>query len=221
MFRAAVTCLSLFALQTSAAKCLGMLNSTFPFEEVCYQTLYNNSDGLSVRAYSGADASAQLVSFNVSAAEIYQEALEMSTFYVISYFAGEGNKRNKSLTAARTVPLVLRPPTSEHNLWTSHMALAPSHFPPGSKAPAPGWGITVSPLGDVTLAVLHGTLYQSPQPSDFDELCSTAAAAVKAQLPDWTIDPTSPFSPSHARYFSYEFYEGPFDIECWWGLMKV
>lgn len=215
-------CLALLLLHvSSAARCLGRLNLTFPFEEVCYDTIYNSSSGLMLRSYAGANAAASLVSFNVSSTEIYQEALVMSTFYVISYFAGEGNKKNESLKAARTVPLVLRPPTRSHNLWVSHMALAPSRFPPGSKAPAPGWDITLRPMGDVTLAVLHATVNLSPQPADFDALCSKVEAEVKEQLPAWTIDPDSPYSPSHARFFSYEFYDGPFDIECWWGVKKV
>jgi hypothetical protein len=103
------------------------------------------------------------------------------------------------------------------------MALAPSRFPSPASAPppAPGWGITLRPLGDVTLAVLHATLDSSPQPADFDALCSKVEAAVKAQLPAWAIDPESPYSPSHARFFSAEFYDGPFDIECWWGVKKA
>ena len=222
MLRAVIAVgLALQAAAAAPARCLGHLNHTYLLESVCFETIFSGADGLTLREYSGANASATLVSFNVSATQIYQEALEMSTFYVISYFAGEGNAANKSLVAARTVPLVLRPPTREHNEWVSHMALAPSRFPPGSHAPAPNWDISLRPLGSVTLAVLHATLDQSPQPADFDALCSRVEAAVKKQLPAWAIDAASPYSPSHARFDSYEFYEGPFDIECWWGVKKV
>ena len=207
-----------------AARCLGRLNQTFPFEEVCYETVYNGTGGFTLRSYSGADAAASLVTSTASSSiTTYQEALEMTTFYVIEYFVGGGNARNESLLSARTVPLVLRPPTASHDFWVGHMAVAPSRFP-GTKPPSPvgkGYPISLEPMGDVTLAVLRDTLNESPQPSDFDALCKRLEAAVKKQAPSWTIDAASPYSPSHARFDSFEFFEGPFDIECWLGVQKA
>lgn len=223
-FSAILTFLSVASTSglASAPRCQGLLNATFPFEEVCYDTIFNGTEGLSLRAYKGANSEASLVTYNASATiTVYQEALELTTFYVISYFTGEGNAKNESLTYARTVPLVLRPPTPSHNFWASHMAIAPSHFPPGSKPPKPAYGSELLPMGDVTLAVLHATLNFSPEPSDFDALCAKTVAAVKAQLPAWKIDAASPYSPSHARFDSYEFFDGPFDIECWYAVSKV
>jgi len=104
------------------------------------------------------------------------------------------------------------------------MALAPSRWPPGSKTP-PGTDVTVAPLSagqsEVTLAVLRVASQESPQPSDFDSLCVKLELAVKKQLPSWTVDPTSPFSPTHARYFGQLYTGSPWIIECWVGVVKA
>ncbi len=221
---AALLALSLTPRSALAARCLGRLNHTFPFEEVCYDTVLNGTGGFTLRSYSGADAAASLVTSTASSSiTTYQEALEMTTFYVIEYFVGGGNVKNESLLFARTVPLVLRPPTASHDFWAGHMAVAPSRFPSTKPPAAAGGGqpLSLQPLGDVTLAVLRDTLNESPQPSDFDALCKRLEAAIKKQAPSWTVDAASPYSPSHARFDSFEFYEGPFDIECWMGVQKA
>ena len=216
-------CAALFAaFAASAAASLAPTKPCFdtldgkPFETVCHKTLAKASGGLlSVRAY--ADASAE--AFVVSAAApptvtVYQEALELTTFSVIEYFA------NKSLAQARTVPLTLRPPTPWHNEWVAQMALAPSMWPPGSKPPAPFAPAEVAPLGDVTLAALRATLQYSPEPSDFDDLCAQLRAAVPKELPAWKVDEASPISPTHARYDGRD-WEGPWLVECWVGVVAA
>ena len=220
---AALLALSVLTLGTDAARCEGRLNSSFPFEEVCYEVVFNGTGGFSLRSYAGANAAAALATSNASSSiTTYQEALELTTFLVIEYFVGSGNAKNVSLLDARTVPLVLRPPTPSHNFWASHMAVAPSRFPSVAKAPrAAGSDLSLLPMGDVTLAVLHDTLTSSPQPADFAALCKRLEVAVKAQSPGWSVDASSPYSPSHARFDSFEFYEGPFDIECWLGVQKA
>lgn len=198
-----------------AKPCFDTLNGQ-PFETVCHKILANASGGLlTVRAYAGASAKAFAVS---SAAPptvtVYQEALELTTFYVIDYLT------NKSLVDARTVPLTLRPPTPTHNEWLAQMALAPTRWPPGSTPPAPFAPIEVAPLGDVTLAALRATLQFSPQPADFDHLCAQLRTAVPKELPAWKVDEASPISPTHARYDGRD-WGGPWLVECWVGVVAA
>ena len=214
---------ALLALASTAAAdgakpCFDTFNGQ-PFETVCYKTLaaVNASGGaLTVRAYEGAGAEAHMVSYAAPATvTTYQEALMLTSFYVIYYFT------NHSLAASRTVPLTLRPPTSGlNNAWVAQMALAPSLWPPGSTPPPPLAPTQVSPRGRTTLASLRVTLQQSPQPSDFEQLCAQLRAGVQAELPAWSVDEASPISPTHARY-SGEEWEGPYEVECWVGVVKV
>ena len=209
-----------------SAPCYGKLNFTFPFEEVCYKTVFNGTNGLSLREYDGAELETTLITNNASSSiTTYQEALTLTTFYVIEYLVGEFNVQNKSLLNARTVPLVLRPPTAENNEWLSFMALAPSKFPPKSNPPKPTEhsGVVLKPLGSspVTLAVLRADLTQDPQPSDFDTLCKKLEAGVKSQLPAWKIDSSSPFTFSHARYYTEIFFGSYWTCECWAAVSKA
>lgn len=218
--------LGLLASAAAAAPCFGRLNETFPFEEVCYETIVNGTDGLELREYAaGAGAAATLVTFNASSAiTTYQEALELTSFYVIDYFIGPGNALNKSLLSSRTVPLSLRPPSAANPSWRAAMALAPSHWPAGKTPPKPGYGIELLPLGSgggkqaVRLAVQRASSSQSPQPADFDALCARLRAAVAAQLPAYAVDDASPFSPTHARYFGFEYFGDLYEFECWMGV---
>jgi len=214
------------------APCYGRLNSTFRFEEACFTLLHNGTGGLSLREYSAASArgGVTLVAYNASATiTVYQEALELTTFYVIEYFVGFSNALNESLISSRTVPLLLRPPTPAHNLWLGAMALAPSEWPAGKKPPAGRDGVELLPLSmagpkapaaPLLIAVQRAIFQQSPQPSDFDALCAKLKAGVKAQLPGYAVDDTSPFTFTHARYFGYEWYGPTFDSECWGGVVK-
>ena len=215
----------------AAPPCYGRLNDTARFEEVCFTVLKNGTGGLSLREYRGASALATLVEYEVgSAATVnYQEALINTTAAVIAYFAGEGNELNASLLAARTVPFVLRPPTPTHNFWTSHLALAPSQFPPGGSPSPPDpvvGGVSLTPLGvqgvAVTLAVqrkVQAPLF--PEPSDFYALCAKLEAGIETQLPGWAVDEASPYTPAHARFWTEEFFSGPWTLECWMGVKKV
>ena len=207
----------------AAAPCFGRLNETYVFGEVCYVSLFNGTGGLSLREYAvGAGAAATLVSFNASdSITTYQEALELTSYYVIEYFVGNGNAQNKSLLSSRTVPLALRPPSAAHPTWRATMALAPSHWPAGKAPPKPSYGIELQPVGGkqaVLLAVQRAATAQSPQPADFDAVCASLRAAVKKQLPKYAVDDASPFSPTHARYFGFEYDGGLFEHECWLGV---
>ena len=210
----------LLALASAQAKpCFDTFNGQ-PFETVCYKTLAsaNVSGGgaLTVRAYEGADAEAHVVtSAAPGSVNPYQEALMLTSFYVIYYFT------NHSLAAARTVPLTLRPPTAgANNAWVAQMALAPSLWPPGSTPPPPLAPTEVTPRGRATLAALRVTLQQPPQPSDFDALCARLRAGVQAELPAWSVDEASPITPTPARY-SGELWDGPWEVECWVGVAKA
>ena len=74
--------------------------------------------------------------------------------------------------------------------------------------------------GPLLLAVQRASSDVSPQPADFDALCAKLKAGVKAQLPGYELDAASPLTPTHARYFGFEWL-GPFDFECWSGVKKV
>ena len=214
---------------SAAAPCFGRLNETFPFEEVCYKVLINGTGALQLREYAaGAGAAATLVTFNASnTITVYQEALEMTAFYVIDYFIGASNALNKSLLSARTVPLALRPPSAANPGWLGFMAAAPSKFPPGAALPKPLYGLELAPLGAgggeeaVLIAAKRAVLYETPQPSDFDALCASLKAGVAKQLPGYRVDEASVYTPTHARFFGFEFFGGTFEIECWVGVKKA
>ena len=147
-----------------------------------------------------------------------------TSFYVLEYFIGPGNALNKSLLSSRTVPLTLRPPSAANPAWRGAMALAPSLWPAGKTPPQPAYGVELLPFGGkrpVLLAVQRASTSQSPQPSDFDALCAGLRAAVASQLPAYAVDEASPFTPTHARYFGFEFYGEAFEYECWLGVEKA
>lgn len=225
-----LTCaLSLLAAAASSAPCFGRLNETYPFEKVCYDVLFNGTDGLELREYAaGAGATATLVTYNASdAITTYQEALMETSYYVIEYFIGSTNALNKSLLASRTVPFTLRPPSAANPTWRAAMALAPSLWPAGATPPTPTYGVELAPLGGrggkqaVRLAVQRASSEQTPQPEDFDALCAKLRAAVAAQLPKYAVDDASIYSPTHARYYGYLYFEGLYEYECWLGVVRA
>lgn len=219
------------AAAAAAPPCYGHLNHTYRFEEVCFSLLHNGTGGLSLRSYPAAAASGvTLVAYDASSAiTTYQEALMLTAFYVLEFFNSTGNAAGENLEASRTVPILLRPPTPAHDGWRGSMALAPSLWPAGGgkKPPAPKYGTALvplgmgSPAGPLLVAVQRATSDAVPQPADFDALCAKLEAAVKAQLPGYKVDAASPYTPSHARYYGYLFFEGPFDYECWAGVTKA
>jgi hypothetical protein len=217
------------AASSSAAPCIGRFNQTVPFEEVCYKVLFNGTEALQLREYvAGAGAAATLVTYNASnEITVYQEALEMTAFYVIDYFIGPSNALNKSILTARTVPFALRPPTAHNAGWLGFMAAAPSKYPPGSAPPKPLDDIELAPLGGsggkeaLLLAVQGAVLYSTPQPSDFDTLCASLRSGVAKQLPGYTVDETSIYTPTHARFYGMNFFGGTFEVECWVGVKKA
>ena len=214
---------------SAAAPCFGRLNDTYAFEEVCYKVLKNGTGGLQLREYAaGAGALATLVTYNASqSTSPYQEALMLTSFYVIEYFIGPGNALNKSLLPSRTIPLALRPPSAANPSWLAFMAIAPSQFPPGTVPPKPRYGTELAPLGGrggkeaVLLATKRASTSESPQPSDFDALCASLKAAVPLQFAGYEVDDASVYSPTHARYYGFEFFGDVYTYECWIGVKKV
>lgn len=221
--------LSLFTATKAVAPCSGRFNSTFAFEEVCFKVLQNGTDSLKLREYAvGVGAGATLVTYTASdSITVYQEALELASYSVIEYFIGNFNSKNVSLLSSRTVPLALRPPSPANPSWLAFMALAPSHGPPGKLPPKPVYGVELTPLGGkdgkeaVLLAVQRASTSQSPQPADFEALCAKAKAGVANQFPGYSVDETSPYSPTHTRYYGFEFIGDKYDYECWYGVKKV
>ena len=189
-----------------------------PFETVCYRVIANASLSaglLTVREYEKGDADAYIVSYTAPASiTTYQEALMLASFYLIDYFV------NNSLSSSRTVPLTLRPPSPANDAWLASMALAPSKWPPTSKPPPPRYGTEVLPLGKVLVATLRTLFQESPQPEDFEALCVQLRAGVQKELPAWSVNETSPFTTTHARY-NGELWTGPWEIECWVGVEKA
>jgi hypothetical protein len=217
------------AAAESAPPCYGRLNVTYRFEEACFTLLRNGTGGFSLREYAAdaAGGGVNLVAYDVpSSVTVYQEAIEMSAFYVIEYFNATGNAAGKKIESSRTVPLLFRPPTKAFDTWRGSMALAPSVWPAGKAPPAPKYGAELVPLGmgaapgPLLVAVQSLSSDQSPQPSDFDALCAKLKASVAKQAPGYAVDESSAYTYTHARYFGYEFYSGPFEIECWAGVVK-
>lgn len=223
------TLLLLLLSKVNSAPCFGKLNYTFTFEEVCFKTIFYGTTGFALREYSGTALGSTLVTYNASASiTTYQEALMLTTFYVFEYFTGGGNALNKSLINARTVPLLLRPPTPQNNEWLATMALSPSKYPSKSNPPVPipgPSGVILKTISDgsapIQIAVQRADLTQDPQPSDFDTLCSQLQANVKVQLPNWKIDETSEYTYSHARYYTEIFFGSYWTCECWARVSKV
>lgn len=228
MVSARLLLLSLFSAACSGAPCFGRLNATFQFEEVCYKVLQNGTNSLQLREFAAdAGAAATLVTYNASdAITTYQEALELTSYYVIEYFIGNTNAKNVSLLSSRTVPFALRPPSAANPSWLAFMALAPSKWPASKVPPKPTYGVELTPLGGekeepVLLAVQHASSNFSPQPTDFDALCAKVKAEVAKQFPGYKIDEESLYSPTHARFYGYEFIGSPYEYECWYGVTKA
>ncbi len=225
--RAPVLRLSLFltaAVSSSAAPCYASFNNATLLETPCYRVEKRASlpsgFSLELRRYTGAEA--LMVQSNASAQiTTYQEALMMTSFYIIDYFTG-GNAANQSLLSSRTVPLTLHPPSSARLFWLGRMALAPSVWPPHSKPPAPPapeqQELTIAPLGSgtVLLASIHKQFTSTPQPSDFDSLC--ASLFNNLGLLSATLDPASLYSPAHAYYYGEDAINPLYDAECWLGV---
>ncbi len=119
---------ALAASAPSAAPCYGPFNHTFKLETPCFKVLAAAGD-LSVREFVGGRLVTLVEKAIASSVTVYQEAVTIGTYDVLAYFLGALNSRNESLLASRTVPLVVRPPTPQHDDWLVRMALAPSLWP--------------------------------------------------------------------------------------------
>jgi hypothetical protein len=74
--------------------------------------------------------------------------------------------------------------------------------------------------GGTSNAALRTTLQLSPQPSDFSALCAQLQADVRKELPGWKVNETSPVSFTHVSYSGEEWF-GPWQVECWAGVVKA
>jgi hypothetical protein len=186
--------------------CKAPFNNATLLETPCYAVVRSApgpaGGALELRRYAGAEAT--VVQSNASAAiTTYQEALEMTGFYILYYFTGPGNARNESLLASRTVPLT-------PSQWPAH-----SHPPPVS---ASGGTLSLAPLGrgEVLVASLHQQFTQTPQPSDYEALCASLASSLG--LLGAVLDPDSVYSPTHAYYAGRADIVDYYDAECWLGV---
>lgn len=223
---ASLAALSAATLVTStsapdAAPCYGPFNHTYKLETPCFKVLASSGD-LSVREFVGGKHVTLVEKALPSSITIYQEAVTIGTYDVIGYLMGYYNTRNESLLSSRTVPLVVRPPAPQHADWVVHMALAPSLWPAARARvpPTPGNNITLAPLGAAAVAVQYKLFELSPQPADLDALCKTLDANLAA-LGGWALDADSQVTHSYAFYSGYMFYDGPWDVECWAGVVKA
>jgi hypothetical protein len=205
----------------AAAPCFGPFNHTYQRETPCFKVLAAAGD-LSVREFVGGRLVTLVEKAVSSSVTIYQEAVTLGTYDVLASFVGALNSKNESLVASRTVPLVVRPPTPQHDDWLVHMALAPSLWPAARARvpPRPGYNVTLAPLGSAPVAVQYRLFELSPQPEDLAALCRTLGANLAA-LGGWAVDAASPVTYSYAFYSGYTFYDGPWDVECWAGVVPV
>ena len=193
-------------------------------EEVCFTTLLNSSTtmGLSVRQYPA--AAAALASYNVSALypdSTFDSALTLGSFGVLEYFIGGFNKQRRNILDARTVPFLLLPPAAAGG-WVGRMALAPSQFPGGAKAPAPLDNVTLVELSadKLTLAVQRFENIAAFTGPQLATLCADATREIATgALPGYSIDASSPFAAgAFGLYYGRDVNSGPFVAECWLGV---
>jgi hypothetical protein len=221
LFVAAAALLASTTSASASPPCYGPYDRTSKLETPCARILASSpSDSLTIRAYvNGVDVHVAEYAIPASVTT-YQEAFELGAYTVVGYFVGYTNAKNESLLTSRTVPLVLRPPTAHNKEWLARMALAPSLWPPTRKVVEPTYNVTLAPLTNATIAVQYRLIDQSPQPSDLAALCKELDTNV-AKLGGWTVDPTSPFTYSHAYFNGRDYDMGPFDIECYAGVVKA
>jgi hypothetical protein len=107
------------------------------------------------------------------------------------------------------------------------MALAPSKFPARAAAPAPLNNVTLVALSaqPLTLAVLgeRTTGEEPPTGAQLAALCARTVSAVAAgALPGFAVDDSSPFAAGvFALYYGRDAPSGgPYDAECWVGIVK-
>ena len=201
----------------AAKKCTAAVNGgAEQLETLCFTVLAEHDGAaLQIRVYDVAAATA--VTFPVSAGvTIYQEAMEFDGYYVIGYFVGYTNAKNESLLPARTAPLTLRVPSAAFPGWLGSMVVAPSLYPTRAGLPAASYGVQLADVpadGSLRLASLRVEFNQSPQPSDFNATCAQLATRLHAL--NIQVDDSSPVTPTHAYYWTREYYQGPWTFECW------
>ena len=197
------------------------LFNTFQRETPCFKVLAAAGD-LSVREFVGGRLVTLVEKALPSSITVYQEAETIGTYDVLAYFMGYYNAKNESLLASRTVPLVVRPPTPQHDDWVVRMALAPSQWPAARARvpPKPGNNLTLAPLGSGLVAVQYKLFELSPQPEDLAALCKALGANLAA-LGGWAVDAASPATFSYAFYSGWKYYNGPWDVECWAGVVRA
>jgi hypothetical protein len=203
------------AAPAAPAPCFAMLDGDTPLETPCYAVLFEDGEGLEVRQYTGG---ATLVTDAQPGNSSYDSALTETATFVILYFTGEANEQGENLLASRTVPLFLSTPTASNGgAFVGGMAIAPSTWPANTSFPTPTYGNQLTPL-NATVASLHAQFPQAPGEADFEGVCAELAARLKV-VGGWRVLPASPFTPTHARYYSEN--KGntlPWEGECWMGV---
>jgi hypothetical protein len=197
---------------------------TLAIESPCFSVAAKLPQGVTVRVYKAAvDNAATLVSSSVSAAlQPWSNGLEIASSYVFDYFVGKGNSEGADLTAYLTAPLMFRPTrgtTPDDAPWGADMVLQPSKWGPKSQPPAPANGfVTLSSFGTLRVAVEHRSLETPPAQADF-EACDASLRSVVADDARYTVNATSPHTPTFAFYYPRDDMPpvpaGPFDFECW------
>jgi hypothetical protein len=180
-------------------------------ERPCFTTIYtSNTDLLPVtfRAYPKGAAFMVTASVGDDPGYTFEDYLDFTSGFVFGFFTGDYNAKKKNLTAALTAPLILRPVSPERNgstTWVGAMALAPSLWPAGSVPPAPTLdNIEIQPFGEVVMASVPAVLSHAPTEDDFRAafLELEQAVALVALPGTWTINATSPLTPSFNFYYT-------------------
>lgn len=225
MARVAVLFCALVAAAVGLAepkRCTDLLDNVTEFETLCYSMLSTDEDGLQIRLYN-VTSHATAVSYTIAIppAIVYQQAETEGAFFTLGYFVGYVNSKNQSLLNARTVPLMLRPPYNSnpnHDSWISSMVVAPSVFPTPAKLPRPTYNVSLSPVPEgLYLASQRITFQSTPQPADFNNTCAILYRKLAKRGVE--VDLASPYTPTHAVYYTRDLVEEQaYTFECWVGI---
>ena len=188
-------------------------------ETPCFTTVFDYRDPtgvrLALRQYPAAAAFVVESSSTDDPGNSFEDQIFFTSSFLFQYLTGSGNANKADLTNALTAPFTLRPPVAGRSAdedWVGTLALAPSVWhasgkkqPPASILPT----VDVTVFGGVTMAVRPVVLSAAPTEDDFRQAYAELEIYL-AFLPlpgRWTINTTSPLSPSF-NFFYKQAYNG-------------
>jgi hypothetical protein len=192
-------------------------------ESPCFTPIYDYQDTdalrITLRAYPAAAAAAWVVEASIDddPGNTFADNLRLVGNYVFDYFGG-GNSEILNVSNALTAPFSIRPPVEGRSTWVGAMALAPSLWPAAKTPPSSIIPkiVDVRPIGGVVVAALPMSLPRAPTEDDFRSAYKTLELYVSVlPLPagHWTINASSPLSPTFSFYYKQTFNGSNFQIE--------